>query len=717
MNLVVNSVVSLETEGEIAIVAVDSPPVNALGQRVREGVLLGIRKAIGQKAKAVVLLCKGPTFFAGADISELDRPILEPTLDVVEAAIEDSPIPVVAAIHGTALGGGLEVAMACHYRVAVPSARLGLPEVALGLLPGAGGTQRAPRLMGIEAAIGMIAGGKPVMAAEGIRLGLLDALVDEGELRGQAIAFARELLVKGAPLKRARDLPVDLSPEEAQAAADRYRAKNPAQFRGFKAPGNILKAVVAAAELPFDQGIAREWELFSELLSSEESEAQRYAFFAERIAGKVPGLDKTVRPRAIATTGVVGAGTMGTGIAIALLNAGFPVTLVDLNAEALDKARARIAGTIQGQADKGRIPSDAAAARIAALSSAGDLSALTGTDLVIEAVFERPDLKKTIFAQLDAVMKPGAILATNTSFLDVNEIAAATARPHDVVGLHFFAPANIMRLLEIVRGDKTAGDVLATALWLGRKLGKLAVVSGVCDGFIANRLMARRGETADRLILNGPPPADIDRVMVDYGFPMGPFQMVDLVGLDVIGWDRENSAGRTVQEILCEAGHWGQKTGSGYYDYSQGTAAPAADALAAIAAIRERNRIEPRSYDDAQLLHALLDPVVNEGAKLVDEGIVYRASDIDMALIAGYGWPVYRGGPMFWGDSVGLPGVVERLKARVAAGEDIVISPLLERYAIEGRRFVHDDRQRGRAQGPRGIGEPGKGTLTAGGHG
>jgi 3-hydroxyacyl-CoA dehydrogenase len=446
--------------------------------------------------------------------------------------------------------------------------------------------------------------------------------------------------------------------------------------------------VEAATSLPFDQGIAREAELFNELIAGREAAAQIHLFFAERAAAKIPGIGKDVRPLPIRSVAVVGAGTMGSGITNAFLNAGFPVTLVDLQPEALDRAAASIAQTIRAAAQKGRLSAEAAEARIAALRTTSDVSAVADSDLVIEAVFERLELKKRVFAQLDAVVRPGAILASNTSFLDLDAIAATTSRPQDVVGLHFFAPANIMRLLEVVRGAQTSDAVLVTAMDLGRKLNKVAVLSRVCDGFIANRLMAQRGEAANRLILQGPMPWDVDQALTEFGFPMGVFAMMDLVGLDVI-WDRENSAGRTVQELLCEAGRWGQKRNGGYYDYDdQRRPGPSAVADEMIRDFRAGQGLPQRSFSHDEIIAELLYPVVNEGAKLLEEGVALRASDIDMALVAGYAWPAWTGGPMFWADTIGLPRVLEHLRARREAGADIVISPLLEKLATSGGTFA-----------------------------
>jgi 3-hydroxyacyl-CoA dehydrogenase len=688
----INPVVSLEVFQTVAVLTIDSPPVNALSQAVRQGVADGLAAALRTPGvAAVVLACAGRTFCAGADIAEFGKPAAEPDLNAVLAAIEASPIAVVAALHGTALGGGLELALACHYRIASPSAKVGLPEVSLGLLPGAGGTQRTPRLIGVAAAVDLIAGGRPIGARQALAAGLIDAIATGEVLLDDAVAHARRLAAEGAPLKRARDAAVDLSAEQAIAVAVAYRLENPRAFVGFKAQANILAAIEAAAALPFDAGLARERELFDELMASDESAAQRHLFFAERAAGKISDLDPAARALDVRRATVVGAGTMGTGIAIALLSSGLSVTLIDKNPDGLARGAERVLRTIRANADKGRISAEQAESQLAALSTATDLAACGSADLVVEAVFERLDLKQEIFAQLDAIVGEEAILASNTSFLDLDAIAAATRRPQRVVGLHFFAPANVMRLLEVVRGRETSDAVIATAMALGRRLGKVAILSDVCDGFIANRAMARRGEAAERLVLEGAMPSDIDRAMKAYGFPMGVFEMLDLVGLDVIGWDQAASAGRTVQEILCEAGHWGQKTGVGYYDYADPRARrPSAAATVAIETIRARRGALTQTFTDVELIERLLDPVVNEGAKLLEEGVVQRASDIDMAMVAGYGWPVYRGGPMFWGDTAGLATVANRLRARRDAGDPITLSPLLERHAREGGRFVRD---------------------------
>ena len=512
---------------------------------------------------------------------------------------------------------------------------------------------------------------------------LIDAVASDAGLVDEAVQFAEGLIADGAPLRRVRDMEVDLQGDAARAVIAAYQEKNARLFRGPVAPTNIAKAVEAAATLPFEAGLKREAELFEELMEGRQSGAQRHIFFAERAAGKVAGLSRDVQPVAIQSVAVLGAGTMGTGIATAFLSGGYEVTLIDLNPEAVERAQGRIYKTLDGLVSKGRLSFGAAAAQKSRLVIDSSLDAVASADLIVEAVYENLDLKKDVFRQLDSRAKADAVLASNTSFLDLNAIAAETSRPERVIGLHFFAPANIMRLLEVVRGSATAPEIVATGMALGKKLGKVGVLSGVCDGFIANRAMAPRVTAAEKLILEGPMPWDVDRVMTAYGFPMGVFSMLDLVGLDVIGWDRENSAGRTVQEVLCERGHWGQKTGQGYYVYDENRrATPSDEAAEVIAGFADKT---PVAMDDEALLERLLYPVVNEGAKIVEEGIAQRASDVDVALVTGYGWPVWTGGPMFWADTVGLDKVVAGLERTL--GPDAV-SPLLRRTAQQGQALA-----------------------------
>ena len=679
-----NQVGTTEVIGDIGVLTIDYPPVNALSVHTRIALDAGFRQfAADDAVKAIVLICAGRTFIAGADISEfgklLDGPNLQDVFDIIEGGTK----PVVAAIHGTALGGGYELALICHYRIAVPSAKVGLPEVALGLLPGAGGTQRLPRIVGIPAALDLITGGAPVLAKKALELGMIDALAEEGKLREDAIAFAQKLVAEGGPLLRVRDRQDKVEPYcgMQEIYAD-YLKKNARAFRGFKAPFNIVKAIEAAAELPFEQGMERERELFGELMTSTESAAQRYYFFAEREGAKVPDLPKDTATLAIQSVGVIGAGTMGGGITMNFLNAGIPVTLVEREQAPLDRGVGVIRKNYENTAAKGRMTAEQVEQRMALLTPALELDALAEVDLVIEAVFEDMGIKQDVFARLDAIAKPGAILASNTSFLDLDEIASATSRPESVVGLHFFSPANVMRLLEIVRGAKTSDAVLATALKVAKTIAKVPVVSRVGPGFIANRVMSPRSRQAMELVLEGPTPQDIDQAIYGYGFAMGPFAMGDLVGLDVIG---RGSNERTLNGDLVKLGRLGQKQNGGFYDYDdKRVASPSPVAAQVIADFAAFKGVENKGPQSAEAIVArLLYPVINEGAKVLEEGVAIRASDIDVACILGYNWPVYTGGPMFWADTVGLPKVVGGLRAM-----GIEPAKLLAEKAASGGSFT-----------------------------
>ncbi|NWG92217.1 MAG: enoyl-CoA hydratase/isomerase family protein [Parvularculaceae bacterium] len=672
----------------VGVVTIDSPPVNALGYEVRRGIVNGVKRCAEDAAiKAIVLVCAGKTFFAGADISEFGKPMKDPSLGDVLAFIEDVRKPVIAAIHGTALGGGLELALCCHYRIAVPSAKVGLPEVNLGLLPGAGGTQRLPRIVGPEIALELIATGRPIGAREALDYGVIDRLADEKSLRNDAEAFARELVRSSAPLVRVRD-----QNEKVVAARGKpeifteFRKKNAKAFRGFKAPEHIVKCVEAAVDLPFDEGVKRERELFMELMASVEAAAQRYVFFAERQTSKIPDIPADTPTREIKAVGVIGAGTMGGGIAMNFLNIGAPVTLVERNAEALDRGVGVIRRNYEASARKGKMSEADVEKRMGLIRATTDYADLSGADLIIEAVFETMAIKRDVFGQIDRIAKRGAILATNTSYLNIDEIASATTRPQDVIGMHFFSPANVMPLLEVVRGARSAKDAVQTAMALGKRIGKTPVLARVGHGFIANRVMTVRGREANQMALQGVSPADIDRVIYDYGFAMGPFQMMDLVGLDVIGRD---SNVKTVASELVRRDRLGQKKNGGYYDYDadrKATLSPIA--LQIIREVAEERGVEQVPADDDEILARLLFPVVNEGAKVLAEGIAIRASDIDIACIKGYNWPVYRGGPMFWADTIGLKTIVARLKAfERRFGEAFAPSPLLEKLAADGKRI------------------------------
>ncbi|HEV2558176.1 MAG TPA: 3-hydroxyacyl-CoA dehydrogenase NAD-binding domain-containing protein [Microvirga sp.] len=686
----INPVVDLAREGEIAILTIDSPPVNALSAQVREGIVSGIAQAMGDPAaRAVVLLCAGRTFIAGADISEFGKPMKGPSLHEVEEAIEDAPKPVIAAIHGTALGGGLETALACHYRVAVPSAKCGLPEVKLGILPGAGGTQRLPRLVGPEKALEMITSGEPVGAKQALQLGIVDELVEEGALREGAVAFARKVLAEGRPLRKVRDLNDKVVAARGNTALfEAFRKANAKRFRGFKAPEYNIRCIEAAVNLPFDEGMAVERRLFEELLSGAQSAAQRHVFFAERQVWKIADVPDDTPTIPVQKVGIIGAGTMGGGIAMNFLNAGIPVTIVEAKPEALERGLGVIRRNYENTAKKGRLTKDDVERRMGLLTGILDMERLSDCDLVIEAVFENMALKKEIFAKLDGIAKEGAILASNTSYLDVNEIASVTKRPGHVLGMHFFSPANVMRLLEVVRGDATEKPVIATAMRLARKIGKIGVLVGVCHGFVGNRMLEPRQREANKLILEGAMPWDVDRVLYDFGFPMGPFAMSDLAGLD-IGWQRETSKGETVREILCERDRRGQKTGSGFYDYDENrNAKPSQEVEQVILDLSAKKGIARRTVSDEEILERCIYTMINEGAKILEEGKAQRASDIDIVWINGYGWPVYRGGPMFYGEQIGLGHVLERLRAYQATwGDDFKPAALLERLVAEGRGF------------------------------
>ncbi|MCY1215965.1 Fatty acid oxidation complex subunit alpha [compost metagenome] len=658
---------------------------------MRAGILQGIERCIADPAvQGIVLACAGKTFIAGADITEFGKPLVPPGLPEVQAAIENSPKPVVAAIHGTALGGGLEVALVCHYRIAARSAKCGLPEVHLGLLPGAGGTQRLPRLVGAERALEMVAYGTHVPAPEAAAMGLLDALADDATLRADAIAFARRIVEEKRPRRKVRDLDDRIAPARGQRELfAAFRKANARRFRGFEAPEANIRCIEAAVELPFDEGLRRERELFQGLMAGAQSAAQRHVFFASRQVWNVPDIGADVQPIPVTKVGIVGAGTMGGGIAMNFLNAGMPVTIVETTQQALDRGLRTIRANYDNTMKKGRLSVAGVEARMALLTPTLDLQQLAEADLVIEAVFENMEVKQELFGRLDRIVKPGAILATNTSALDVDEIAAATSRPEAVIGLHFFSPANVMKLLEVVRGEKTAKPVVRTSMELARKIGKVAALVGVCPGFVGNRMLAQRQREAQKLALEGALPWDIDRVLYDFGFPMGPFAMSDLAGLD-LGWVRERSTGSTLREILCEMDRRGQKTGAGYYDYDvQRNARPSPVVEQVIRDFAARQGRTHRAVSDQEILERCVFPMINEGAKILQEGKALRASDIDVIWNNGYGWPVYRGGPMFYADTIGLDKVVRTLRQyEEMLGEEFRPAPLLADLAARGKRFA-----------------------------
>ena len=691
-----SEVVSYRLEGDIGVIGVDYPPVNALGQGVREGLVNCLRQGLeDDQAKALVVIGEGRTFPAGADIREFGKPPAGPALPDVISEYESSDKLVIAAIHGTALGGGLEVALGCDYRVALESAKVGLPEVKLGLLPGAGGTQRLPRLVGAKAALDMIVGGNPVKAKDAFKVGIVDEVVG-GDLLEGALAYARKLVADNAPLRKIRDL--DVKKEDADLFTN-YEKSIARKQRGFKAPFHCIKAVQAAVELPFDEGMKRERELFAELLVSPESRAQRHVFFAEREVAKVPGLPKDTAKRDVKSAAIIGAGTMGGGIAMNFANAGIPVKILEVKEDALERGIAVIRKNYENTAKKGRITQEQVEQRMALIQPTLSYDDLSDVDLVIEAVFENMDVKKAVFTELDRVCKPGAILATNTSTLDVNRIASFTQRPEDVVGMHFFSPANVMKLLENVRGEKTSDEVVATVMDLSRRIGKVGVLVGVCHGFVGNRMLHKRQAEAVQLVNEGANPAQVDKVLFDLGFPMGPFAMSDLAGMDV-GYrireelrkeDPDSAPPRNWTDDLVEQGRLGQKTQAGVFDYKEGdrTPVPSSEVDALIAKFREENGIQSRDISDQEILERCMYIMVNEGAKILEEGIAARPLDVDVIWIYGYGFPVYRGGVLFWADSVGLKTIYDKVsQIHQETGSDTwKPAALLEKLAKEGKGF------------------------------
>ena len=672
---------TLRIEGDIAVLAVQHPPVNALSQVVRETLVKGIAQAQAHSAvRAIVLICEGRTFLAGADITEFGKPPQAPSLFEAQEVIELGHKPVIAAIHGTSLGGGFEVALCCHYRVAVPSAKCGLPEVHLGLLPGAGGTQRLPRIVGAAKALDMITGGLHVKAADCLAMGLLDELVPEGQLLAGALAFARKVIDEDRPLRKVRDLDEKMLAARAHPELfAEFRKANARKFRGFLAPEYNIRCIEAAVNLPFEQGMQTERKLFLELVAGPQSIAQRYAFFAERQASKIPDVPPDTPLVNVAKVGIIGAGTMGGGIAMNFANVGIPVVMVETSQEALDRGLATVRGNYGNTVKRGRLSADAMEKRLALLTGSLDMQILADCDLVIEAVFEDMAVKKAIFAKLDAIVKPGAVLATNTSALDVNEIASAVSRPEAVVGMHFFSPANVMKLLEVVRGAKTSHTAIATAMDIGKKIGKVAVLSGVCPGFIGNRILRARSLQAQAMLMEGCMPWDIDRVLYDFGMPMGPFAMSDLAGLD-LGWSAATSQSATIRDVLCEKGRRGQKTGAGYYDYDAARQAqPSEVTRGIITDFMQRSGHTRREISDTEILERCLFAMVNEACDILAEGIALRASDIDVVWVNGYGWPVYRGGPMHYADTLGRANIAAKLKAySPLMGAHFKISPTLE---------------------------------------
>ncbi len=653
------SPIRTERHDDVLVIISNNPPVNALGAAVRQGLEAAIKEGVADPSiTAMVIRCDGRTFFAGADITEFGKPMIEPGLPTVVDMIEASSKPVVAAIHGTALGGGCEVTLGCHYRVAVPSAKIGTPEVKLGLLPGAGGTQRIPRIAGVKLALEMTAKGDPISAKKALDAGLIDKIVGEDSLEADAIAFAREIAAK-RPLPRASEKTVEADPDAVAA----FKKENARRFRNFDAPAANIACVEKAADgSSFADGIAFEREQFMALMTGVQSAAQRHIFFAERQAAKIDDVPADTKLREIKRVGVIGAGTMGGGISMNFLSAGIPVTIVEMQQDALDRGTGVVRKNYEATAAKGRMKPEQVEQAMGALNPTLDFADLAECDLIIEAVYETMEVKKDIFTRLDAIAKPGAILASNTSYLNIDEIAACTKRPEDVVGMHFFSPANVMKLLEVVRGDKTADDVLATVMALAKKIKKVAVVAGVTYGFIGNRMLMPRQVEATKLLLEGASPEQIDRVHVAFGMPMGPFQMSDLAGVD-IGWHRDPSRIENIRDALAAENRWGQKTKAGFYDYDEKRTPSNSPRVAEIIDdFRAKSGVTPREISDEEIVVRTLYTMVNEGALILEEGKAQRASDVDVVWIYGYGWPVYRGGPMFWAQSEGLPKVVAGLE-------------------------------------------------------
>ena len=692
-------VVTSQRRGNVLVVTVDNPPVNALGVDVRRGLMKAIDAAENDAAVAAVLLLgAGRTFIAGADIREFGKPAEPPSLPEVCNRIESCTKPVVAILHGAALGGGLEIALSAHYRLALANAKLGLPEVTLGLLPGAGGTQRAPRLIGVGPALELMLSGQPVGADKALALGLVDRLDTGTDPLSAGLPFVNEIIASHAPVRRTRDANKQLDDVAAsRAALDAARADTTKKAKGLFSPLRIIEAVEAALEVPFDEGMKRERELFLQCLASPQREGLIHAFFAEREVVKAPET-RSAKPRPIASAGIVGGGTMGAGIAVAMLDAGLPVTMIERDAESLARGRAHVEKVYDGLIAKNRMSVETKAATMARFTGSTAYESLAQVDLVVEAVFEDMTVKKAVFAQLDRVCKQGAVLATNTSYLDIDAIAASIARPQDVVGLHFFSPANIMKLLEIVVPDKVSADVVATGFDLAKRLRKVPVRAGVCDGFIGNRILAVYRQAADYMMEDGASPYQIDQAVRDFGYPMGPYQMSDLAGGD-IGWATRKRKAVTrdpraryvhIADKICERGWFGQKTGRGYYLYPAGAriGTPDPEVEAIIDAERTKAGITPRSFGDTEIMRRYMAAMINEGANVVHEGIALRPLDVDVTFLYGYGFPRYRGGPMKYADMIGLPTILADI--REFAKEDPLFwapSPLLVDLVARGANF------------------------------
>ena len=687
--------VDFTKRGAIGVITVNSPPVNALNAAVRDGLDAALKAGQADPdVKAMVLMGGGRTFIAGADITEFGKPPRGKPLHDVLHDIENSSKLIIAAIHGTALGGGLEVTLCFHYRYAVPAALVGLPEVKLGLLPGAGGTQRLPRLVGVPKALDLVTSGDFVPAPQALELGIIDEM--GGELLEGAVAYAEKLVADGAPLRKIRDMPC----QAEDGVFEAYRKANARKFRGFLAPWKNIDCIEAAATLDFDAGMARERELFNDCMISPESAAQRHVFFAEREVAKIPDVPKGTPMKEVKKVAMIGAGTMGGGIAMNFANAGIPVLMVEMADEALARGMAIIKRNYQNTVNKGRLSQEKMDQRMALFSTTTDYADIGDADLVIEAVFEKMELKKEIFAKLDAHAKPGAVLASNTSTLSIDEIASATKRSESVIGMHFFSPANVMRLLEVVRGEKSSPETIATAMGIGRKVGKISVLVGNCFGFVGNRMLHGYTGEGTFLLESGALPQQVDGAIYNFGLAMGPFAMGDMAGLDV-GWlvrkakaaDRPTNEeyGGTIPDRICELGRFGQKTAGGYYDYKEGdrTPIPNPEVQAIIEQVSKDKNITRTDFDDDEIIKRALYPLINIGAQILDEGMAMRPSDIDIIYINGYGFPAHKGGPMHWADAIGLDKVLADMKRfHAELGERWRPAPLLEKLVADGKSFA-----------------------------
>lgn len=690
--------VKYERQGPIGVIRIDNPPVNALSHTVRSGIMDALATAATDDSTAVVLSCDGRTFIAGADITEFGKPPQAPSLPDLLLTLDKHPKLTIAAIHGTALGGGFEVALTCNYRIALTTAKVGLPEVKLGLLPGAGGTQRTPRLAGIAAAVDLITSGNPVNAKSALTLHLVDKVVDEN-LTDAAVAYAAELLEQKAPQRQASALPLSLTTEDQQLL-EVASAKLLKKTRGERAPQRILDCLLTAATQPFEEGLKRERQEFMACLEDPQSAALRHMFFAERAAGKIDNLSQDSQAKSIATVGIIGAGTMGGGIAMCFAQAGIKVTLVDMTDEAVSQGLEKITKNWAISVKKGRLTASQTDAMMANITPSSRLNDLADVDMVIEAVFENLDVKKEVFAKLDGICKPGAVLASNTSYQSIDAIAAATTRPDSVLGMHFFSPANVMKLLEVVRGAASSDTVIATAMAVGKKIGKVSVLSGMCYGFIGNRMLRHYGREAALCLVEGSTPTQIDSAMESWGMAMGPLAVSDLAGLDIGYKAREqltaeqkgDPASYTVADRLVEAGRLGQKSGAGYYQYDPETRQRHEDSavMAIVAEVRRELGITPRDFEDDEIVNRLTLALANEGAKLLQEGIAQRASDIDVVYCYGYGFPRFKGGPMHTIESMGLDNAVTLLKEfqNQLNPEHWQIAPLLTKLAATGGQLA-----------------------------